>query len=121
MFSLVSLKLLSCLTDVGGPTEEELLKLLDQCDLSASRCVTPNISPAPSVLHHTRLRDSCSRLERSETLHSPPGGLLEDHTDSCDLLNICTYLHQSGALSMSRLMKVEIIPPTFTAIFVVLL
>lgn len=76
VFSLVSLKLLSCLIDVGGPTEEELLKLLDQCDLSASRCVTPNISPAPSVLHHTRLRDSCSRFEHSETLHPPPGGLL---------------------------------------------
>uniref|UniRef100_A0A673BQ59 BTB/POZ domain-containing protein KCTD3 n=1 Tax=Sphaeramia orbicularis TaxID=375764 RepID=A0A673BQ59_9TELE len=49
--------------DVGGPTEEELLQLLDQCDLSTSRCATPNISPAPSVLHHTRLRESCSRLE----------------------------------------------------------
>ncbi|XP_074522829.1 BTB/POZ domain-containing protein KCTD3 [Halichoeres trimaculatus] len=49
--------------DVGGPTEEELLQLLDQCDLSASRCATPNISPAPSVLHHTRLRESCSSLQ----------------------------------------------------------
>ncbi|XP_034043918.1 BTB/POZ domain-containing protein KCTD3 [Thalassophryne amazonica] len=49
--------------DVGGPTEEELLKLLDQCDLSTSRCATPNISPAPSVLHHTRLRESCSSLQ----------------------------------------------------------
>nr|XP_046239660.1 BTB/POZ domain-containing protein KCTD3 isoform X2 [Scatophagus argus] len=48
--------------DVGGPTEEELLQLLDQCDLSTSRCATPNISPAPSVLHHTRLRESCSSL-----------------------------------------------------------
>uniref|UniRef100_A0A8C9SD86 Potassium channel tetramerization domain containing 3 n=1 Tax=Scleropages formosus TaxID=113540 RepID=A0A8C9SD86_SCLFO len=46
---------------VGGPTEEELLKLLDQCDLSTSRCATPNISPAPSVLQHSRLRESCSR------------------------------------------------------------
>uniref|UniRef100_A0A8C7N9C1 Potassium channel tetramerization domain containing 3 n=1 Tax=Oncorhynchus kisutch TaxID=8019 RepID=A0A8C7N9C1_ONCKI len=36
--------------EVGGPTEEELLQLLDQCDLSTSRCATPNISPAPSVL-----------------------------------------------------------------------
>lgn len=53
-----------CLTDVGGPTEEELLQLLDQCDLSTSRCATPNISPAPSVLHHTRLRESCSRLKK---------------------------------------------------------
>uniref|UniRef100_A0A8C4P0A4 Potassium channel tetramerization domain containing 3 n=1 Tax=Dicentrarchus labrax TaxID=13489 RepID=A0A8C4P0A4_DICLA len=51
----------------GGPTEEELLQLLDQCDLSTSRCATPNISPAPSVLHHTRLRESCSRLERTFT------------------------------------------------------
>ncbi|MEQ2162970.1 BTB/POZ domain-containing protein kctd3 [Goodea atripinnis] len=48
----------------GGPTEEELLQLLDQCDLSTSRCATPNISPAPSVLHHTRLRESMSRFER---------------------------------------------------------
>ncbi|KAM7423875.1 hypothetical protein PAMA_000305 [Pampus argenteus] len=49
--------------DVGGPTEEELLQLLDQCDLSTSRCATPNISPAPSMLHHTRLRESCSSLQ----------------------------------------------------------
>uniref|UniRef100_A0A8C2G8V8 BTB/POZ domain-containing protein KCTD3-like n=1 Tax=Cyprinus carpio TaxID=7962 RepID=A0A8C2G8V8_CYPCA len=47
---------------VGGPTEEELLKLLDQCDLSTSHCATPNISPAPSVLH-SRLRESCSSLQ----------------------------------------------------------
>uniref|UniRef100_A0A669EY98 BTB/POZ domain-containing protein KCTD3 n=1 Tax=Oreochromis niloticus TaxID=8128 RepID=A0A669EY98_ORENI len=46
-----------------GPTEEELLQLLDQCDLSTSRCATPNISPAPSLLHHTRLRESCSSLQ----------------------------------------------------------
>ncbi|XP_053276908.1 BTB/POZ domain-containing protein KCTD3 [Pleuronectes platessa] len=51
------------LTEAGGPTEEELLQLLDQCDLSTSRCATPNISPAPSVLHHTRLRESCSSLQ----------------------------------------------------------
>ncbi|TSO67462.1 BTB/POZ domain-containing protein KCTD3 [Bagarius yarrelli] len=49
--------------EVGGPTEEELLKLLDQCDLSTSRCATPNISPAPSVMHHSRLRESCSSLQ----------------------------------------------------------
>ncbi|KAK6307055.1 hypothetical protein J4Q44_G00222030 [Coregonus suidteri] len=49
--------------EVGGPTEEELLQLLDQCDLSTSRCATPNISPAPSVLQHSRLRESCSSLQ----------------------------------------------------------
>ncbi|XP_068088981.1 BTB/POZ domain-containing protein KCTD3 [Hyperolius riggenbachi] len=56
--------------DVCGPTEEELLTLLDQCDLSASRCATPNISPATSVVHQSRLRDSSSSLQlHHETIH----------------------------------------------------
>ncbi|XP_052593940.1 BTB/POZ domain-containing protein KCTD3 isoform X4 [Peromyscus californicus insignis] len=57
--------------DAGGPTEEELLKLLDQCDLSTSRCATPNISPATSVLQHSRLRESNSslQLQHHETIH----------------------------------------------------
>ncbi|XP_063299899.1 BTB/POZ domain-containing protein KCTD3 [Pelobates fuscus] len=56
--------------EVGGPTEEELLKLLDQCDLSASRCATPNISPATSVVYQSRLRDSSSSLQlHHETIH----------------------------------------------------
>uniref|UniRef100_A0A673MH97 BTB/POZ domain-containing protein KCTD3 n=1 Tax=Sinocyclocheilus rhinocerous TaxID=307959 RepID=A0A673MH97_9TELE len=49
---------------VGGPTEEELLKLLDQCDLSTSRCATPNISPAPSVLQHSRPSETQSSAAR---------------------------------------------------------
>ncbi|NXI45221.1 KCTD3 protein, partial [Galbula dea] len=57
--------------DVGGPTEEELLKLLDQCDLSTSRCATPNISPATSVVQPNRLRESNSslQLQHHETIH----------------------------------------------------
>ncbi|XP_031194216.1 BTB/POZ domain-containing protein KCTD3 isoform X1 [Mastomys coucha] len=57
--------------DAGGPTEEELLKLLDQCDLSTSRCATPNISPATSVLQHSRLRESSSslQLQHHDTIH----------------------------------------------------
>ncbi|XP_031194227.1 BTB/POZ domain-containing protein KCTD3 isoform X2 [Mastomys coucha] len=57
--------------DKGGPTEEELLKLLDQCDLSTSRCATPNISPATSVLQHSRLRESSSslQLQHHDTIH----------------------------------------------------
>ncbi|XP_074078768.1 BTB/POZ domain-containing protein KCTD3 isoform X1 [Macrotis lagotis] len=57
--------------DIGGPTEEELLKLLDQCDLSTSRCATPNISPATSVVQHNRLRESNSslQLQHHETIH----------------------------------------------------
>ncbi|XP_029937182.1 BTB/POZ domain-containing protein KCTD3 [Myripristis murdjan] len=72
--------------DVGGPTEEELLQLLDQCDLSTSRCATPNISPAPSVLHHTRLRESCSslQLQAQEPIpESPPTyGALRPYRES---------------------------------------
>ncbi|XP_015119776.1 BTB/POZ domain-containing protein KCTD3 isoform X2 [Diachasma alloeum] len=34
----------------GGPTPEELWKLLDQCDLSNSHCSTPCISPCASVV-----------------------------------------------------------------------
>uniref|UniRef100_A0A8B9KVU7 SH3KBP1 binding protein 1 n=1 Tax=Astyanax mexicanus TaxID=7994 RepID=A0A8B9KVU7_ASTMX len=36
----------------GGPTEEELLELLDQCDLALTR--TPDMSPAASLTHSTR-------------------------------------------------------------------
>lgn len=34
----------------GGPSAEELLRLLDQCDLSTSHCSTPCISPCPTLL-----------------------------------------------------------------------
>ncbi|KAK2161189.1 hypothetical protein LSH36_120g10014 [Paralvinella palmiformis] len=34
----------------GGPTPNELVRLLDQCDLSNSRSTTPSISPSPSLL-----------------------------------------------------------------------
>jgi len=34
----------------GGPTAEELLRLLDQCDLSNSHCSTPSLSPYPGML-----------------------------------------------------------------------
>uniref|UniRef100_A0A8D8VW12 BTB/POZ domain-containing protein KCTD3 n=1 Tax=Cacopsylla melanoneura TaxID=428564 RepID=A0A8D8VW12_9HEMI len=37
----------------GGPTPEELLKLLDQCDLSNSHCSTPCLSPYPSLVGAT--------------------------------------------------------------------
>ncbi|XP_072321985.1 BTB/POZ domain-containing protein KCTD3 isoform X2 [Eucyclogobius newberryi] len=66
--------------DAGGPTEEELLQLLDQCDLSTSRCATPNISPASSLLHHTRLRESCSREFQDFSLSR---GVLDCAAQSC--------------------------------------
>lgn len=35
---------------VGGPTADELIRLLDQCDLSNSHCSTPCLSPCPSAI-----------------------------------------------------------------------
>uniref|UniRef100_A0A6Q2XN30 Potassium channel tetramerisation-type BTB domain-containing protein n=1 Tax=Esox lucius TaxID=8010 RepID=A0A6Q2XN30_ESOLU len=44
---------------LGGPTEEELLELLDQCDLALTR--TPDMSPAASFTHSSTPRAStCS-------------------------------------------------------------
>ena len=35
----------------GGPTAKELVKLLEQCDLSSSRSPTPCVSPSPSMMN----------------------------------------------------------------------
>ncbi|XP_015588379.1 BTB/POZ domain-containing protein KCTD3 isoform X2 [Cephus cinctus] len=59
----------------GGPTPEELWKLLDQCDLSNSHCSTPCISPCPSLVA-TNPRIKASNvlfLNQSQNLESAPG------------------------------------------------
>lgn len=38
-----------CLDNIGGPTQDELLQVLDNCELSNSRCTTPSVSPAVSL------------------------------------------------------------------------
>uniref|UniRef100_A0A8C7RCF7 BTB/POZ domain-containing protein KCTD3 n=1 Tax=Oncorhynchus mykiss TaxID=8022 RepID=A0A8C7RCF7_ONCMY len=53
---------------LGGPTEEELLELLDQCDLALTR--TPDMSPAASFTHSSTPRASTSRY----TSHHCPSG-----------------------------------------------
>ncbi|XP_055617837.1 BTB/POZ domain-containing protein KCTD3 isoform X2 [Toxorhynchites rutilus septentrionalis] len=35
---------------IGGPTADELIRLLDQCDLSNSHCSTPCMSPCPTTI-----------------------------------------------------------------------
>ncbi|KAL3287370.1 hypothetical protein HHI36_001844 [Cryptolaemus montrouzieri] len=42
----------------GGPSSEELLYMLEQCDLSNSLCSTPCMSPSPSLVATTRLKAS---------------------------------------------------------------
>lgn len=43
---------------IGGPSPDELLRLLDQCDLSNSLCSTPCMSPSPSLVAAARLKSS---------------------------------------------------------------
>ncbi|XP_076259871.1 BTB/POZ domain-containing protein KCTD3 [Rhynchophorus ferrugineus] len=42
----------------GGPTPSELLRMLDQCDISNSLCSTPCMSPCPSLAAAARLKAS---------------------------------------------------------------
>uniref|UniRef100_A0A8C2HDJ0 BTB/POZ domain-containing protein KCTD3 n=1 Tax=Cyprinus carpio TaxID=7962 RepID=A0A8C2HDJ0_CYPCA len=51
---------------LGGPTEEELLELLDQCDLALTR--TPDMSPAASLTHSSRNSMCRYTLLQSHTL-----------------------------------------------------
>ena len=48
--------------DVGGPTPEELVRLLDQCDISNSRQTTPSVSPSPSLMAANQHTSSASSL-----------------------------------------------------------
>ncbi|XP_066560039.1 SH3KBP1-binding protein 1 [Amia ocellicauda] len=58
----------------GGPTEEELLQLLDQCDLALTR--TPDMSPAASFTHSATPRNStCSLQSQSSDLSRERGGV----------------------------------------------
>lgn len=46
----------------GGPSPHELLRLLDQCDLTNSHCSTPCISPSPSLISNSLTRLKTSNL-----------------------------------------------------------
>ncbi|KAG5872675.1 hypothetical protein JTB14_012951 [Gonioctena quinquepunctata] len=62
MWDLTTALDLSYKTDVdktnGGPSTEELLMMLDQCDISNSLCSTPSISPSPFLAAASRLKSS---------------------------------------------------------------
>lgn len=72
------LKLISSIVQKsnGGPSAEELLQELDQCDLSNSHCSTPSMSPCISNLpnlsqNHARLKSSnVAFLNQSNLAHN---------------------------------------------------
>lgn len=47
----------------GGPSPEELLRLLDQCDLSNSHCSTPCMSPCPSLALSNAMSSVTTRIK----------------------------------------------------------
>ncbi|EDO48579.1 predicted protein [Nematostella vectensis] len=79
----------------AGPTEGELLKTLEQCDLSTSRCSTPSLSPATSVIQtndllgsRMKLSLSCPSLTEEETeepAHPREPLRRRDHTHTREL------------------------------------
>ncbi|XP_051900121.1 SH3KBP1-binding protein 1 [Pristis pectinata] len=67
--------------DPGGPTEQELLQQLEQCDLTLTR--TPDVSPAQSVTQPSSLHLSSSQFLMSDgfrerLMRSGAGGLRMD-------------------------------------------
>ncbi|XP_052387964.1 SH3KBP1-binding protein 1 [Carassius gibelio] len=56
---------------LGGPTEEELLELLDQCDLALTR--TPDMSPAASLTHSSRNSMCSLQSQFSESARAAGG------------------------------------------------
>ncbi|XP_053657969.1 SH3KBP1-binding protein 1 [Anopheles marshallii] len=48
---------------IGGPTADELIRELDQCDLSNSHCSTPCMSPCPSAFSNTIEPNAVGRLK----------------------------------------------------------
>ena len=63
----------------SGISIDELVKLLDPCDLSNSRCTTPSISPSPSVMvsnsytPQTRRKVAMEQVVRTLEQYSTPG------------------------------------------------
>ncbi|XP_066245472.1 BTB/POZ domain-containing protein KCTD3 isoform X1 [Euwallacea similis] len=52
----------------GGPSPTELLRMLDQCDISNSLCSTPCMSPCPSLAAAARLK-ACNVAFLNQQLH----------------------------------------------------
>jgi len=58
----------------GGPSPQELVRQLDQCELtSGSRCSTPCISPSPSLLPAGRVKErNIAFINQQQTVDQPP-------------------------------------------------
>uniref|UniRef100_A0A4W4FT76 BTB domain-containing protein n=1 Tax=Electrophorus electricus TaxID=8005 RepID=A0A4W4FT76_ELEEL len=76
----------------GGPTEEELLELLDQCDLALTR--TPDMSPAASLTHVSR-NSICRYILSPFVMH------VTANVACCTLFLLQSHLSESSRIGMS--------------------
>lgn len=75
----------------GGPTTQELLNLLDQCELTNSRSSTPCISPSPLLVGRLKAANlaflsdtSCTSNQHASAQHFPPGAQAEKKETEID-------------------------------------
>nr|XP_054758380.1 BTB/POZ domain-containing protein KCTD3-like [Lytechinus pictus] len=91
----------------GGPTEEELIKLLGGCDVSASRCTTPSMSPASSqlipLLRTTQLRASSTTLRQPSMEEIHPRGAEGGQDEGSD--GDHQPMHRDGAGGLAEAWK----------------
>ncbi|CAB4008289.1 BTB POZ domain-containing KCTD3 isoform X1 [Paramuricea clavata] len=76
--------------NMAGPTQDELLQVLDNCDLSNSRCTTPSVSPAASLYNtagSSRVRCAGAALYDSHLASS----IEEQHE-----LDVVNEIHDDG-------------------------
>ncbi len=75
----------------GGPTARELVRLLDHCDLTNSRPVTPCISPSPSLYPQMTASNRQSMVVRAAflnaaaSLSSRPQSQISQQSDSAEI------------------------------------
>lgn len=87
----------------GGPTPEELLKLLDQCDLSNSHSSTPCLSPCPLQAGHTAARLKASNVaflnQQQQTDLFESQNRDKDHTERGGIATASGEVHKVSQLA----------------------
>lgn len=78
-----------------GPSDQELLQLLDQCDLSSSRCATPLRYNSDSSLAHFKNNFSRFQHPSSSSLatSNEPKNFSRNELESSYQSNLSTYAH----------------------------
>ena len=88
---------------LSGPSDQELLQLLDQCDLSASRCTTPINGSGSSLLN---FKNNYIRYQQSSSSICTGFGLIEQNEGKDTLNNELELSYQSNSSTKSNFVDV---------------